>query len=268
MQVIATPREQGKSAAKAIPATHCANPPDSWRDALDPPVRVLIVDDDQICREVLRDALDQLGVEMELAGDGVEGLEKLSAKPFDLLITDLNMPRMDGLGLLREARHRYPHILTIVITGYGSLESAVEAIRQGTYDYIQKPFRIDEIVLVTRNAVERIIILREKNRILQELTLAHRRLAQYEQSEKHRQEDALPASEERQGEGLDTLCLFPRHTAPLAVFERPSEGASRVLSALERLRDLRRQGVIDDREMERLKKKILSQSNEDSQTGG
>jgi DNA-binding NtrC family response regulator len=111
------------------------------------PVKILVVDDDEICREILKDSIGQWGVEVGLASDGLEGLEKLAAGPFDILITDINMPRMDGLTLLREAKQRYPHILTIIITGYGSLESAIEAIRQGTYDYMQKPFKIEELAV-------------------------------------------------------------------------------------------------------------------------
>jgi CheY-like chemotaxis protein len=228
---------------------------------VDIPIKILIVDDDQICREILADALATLGVNVSLAGDGMEGLEKLALEPFDILITDLNMPRMDGLTLLQEAREHYPHILTIIITGYGSLESAIEAIRAGTYDYIQKPFKIEEIQVVTRNAIEKIRMLREKNLILEELRSAYRKLHEFEAERESRPESHL----ENLGEGSPgaprTLHLFPRHTLPLSLLERSPDEPNNVLAALERLKDLRRLRIINDDELERLKKSVLDRMN-------
>jgi len=227
---------------------------------VDVPIKVLIVDDDQICREILRDTLATHEVETAVAGDGVEGLERLAAEPFDILITDLNMPRMDGLTLLQEAREHYPHILTIIITGYGSLESAIEAIRKGTYDYIQKPFKIEEILTVTRNAIEKIRMLREKNQILEELGSAYKKIHQFEAERESRTEPyANNLTEESPGPlNLNTVCLFPRHTLPLALFEGSSNEPARVLAVLERLKDLRLQGIIDDNELDRLKRRVLA----------
>jgi YesN/AraC family two-component response regulator len=229
---------------------------------VDAPIKILIVDDDQICREILADALGTLGVQVGLAGDGVEGLEKLAGEPFDILITDLNMPRMDGLTLLQEARGHYPHILTIIITGYGSLESAIEAIRSGTYDYIQKPFKIEEIQIVTRNAIEKIEMLREKNRMLEELRSAYHKLDQCEAERESRPVGQLEDFDEEGSSGAGrTLHLFPGHTLPLSLLERSSDEPNRVLTVLERLKDLRRQMVINDDELERLKKSVLDRMN-------
>jgi DNA-binding NtrC family response regulator len=224
---------------------------------MDIPIKLLIVDDDQICREILRDALATLEIEVVLAGDGIEGLEKLAAEPFDILITDLNMPRMDGMTLLQEARERYPHILTIIITGYGSLGSATDAIRKGAYDYIQKPFKIEEILIVTRNAVEKIKMLWEKNLILEELASAYRKVHELETQ---RESGAKPYAKDLSKEfsaDLNSLLLFPRHTMPLSLFERSPDEPDRVLAVLERLKALRQQGIINDDELKRLKKRVL-----------
>ena len=228
---------------------------------MDVPIKILIVDDDQICREILADALGTLGVEIGLAGDGMEGLEKLAGEPFDILITDLNMPRMDGLTLLQEARGHYPHILTIIITGYGSLESAIGAIRSGTYDYIQKPFKIEEIQIVTRNAIEKIEMLREKNRMLEELRSVYHKLDQCEAERESRPVGHLEDFSEGSSSAGRTLHLFPRHTLPLSLLERSSDEPNRVLTVLERLKDLRRQRIINDDELERLKKSVLDRMN-------
>jgi DNA-binding NtrC family response regulator len=220
-------------------------------------INLLIVDDDQVCREILRDALASLKIDVVLAGDGIEGLEKLAAEPFDILITDLNMPRMDGMTLLREARERYPHILTIIVTGFGSLGSATEAIRSGAYDYIQKPFKIEEILIVTRNAIEKIKILREKNLILEELASAYRKLHALETQRKEGANHSGKDLSKAHSADANALLLFPRHTLPLSFFERPPDEPDRVLGVLERLKILRQQGIINDDELRRLKKGVL-----------
>jgi len=217
-------------------------------------IKVLIVDDDQICREILRETLESQEITVALAGDGLEGLDKLSTEPFDILITDLNMPRMDGLTLLQEAREHYPHI---IITGYGSLESAIEAIRKGTYDYIQKPFKIEEIQIVTRNAIEKIKLVREKQRILEELRSAYHKLNQIEAEQGSRESSPARESDDGLGHTLNTISLFPRHTLPLALFEKLPEESGGVLAVLERLKDLRQQGIINDGELDLLKKRVL-----------
>jgi CheY-like chemotaxis protein len=237
--------------------------PVRWIDGrmLDSAIRVLIVDDDEICREILQNVIVQQGVEVSVAVDGLDGLEKLTAEPFDILITDINMPRMDGLALLREARQRYPHILTIIITGYGSLESAIEAMRQGTYDYIQKPFKLDEIAITARNAVDKIKILRDKNGILEELEQAYRRLQVLERERLPAHEPRALEATEPPAEGRRSYVLFPRHTLPLAIFEKPAELSLQVLDELERLKELKQSGVITDKEFQSLKRKILAKIN-------
>jgi len=221
------------------------------------PVKILIVDDDEICREILRDSIEQPGVEVTLAGDGMEGLEKLAAGPLDILITDINMPRMDGLTLLREAKQRYPHILTIIITGYGSLESAIEAIRQGTYDYMQKPFKIEELAVTTRNAVEKVKMLKDKQQILEELEAAHRRLREMEEEQRLLREANNAETAERPAMVLNPYGMLSRRSVPLSAFERSPEEPAHVLNELERLKDLRLKGIINDKEFENLKKVIL-----------
>jgi DNA-binding response OmpR family regulator len=162
---------------------------------------------------------------------------------------------------LQEARGHYPHILTIIITGYGSLESAIGAIRSGTYDYIQKPFKIEEIQIVTRNAIEKIEMLREKNRMLEELRSVYHKLDQCEADRESRPVGHLEDFSEGSSSAGRTLHLFPRHTLPLSLLETSSDEPNRVLTVLERLKDLRRQRIINDDELERLKKSVLDRMN-------
>jgi len=225
---------------------------------VEPTIRVLIADDDDLCREILRDAMLEMGARVAVARDGLEALEALQAQAFDILITDLNMPRMDGLTLLAHARERVPHLLSIIITGFGSLESAIEAIRRGAYDYVQKPFKLEEISVVIRNAMEKIAILREKARLVKELEEARNKLSELQEVM------GLPGRESHEGEPGDSaassLVLFPRHTLPLSFFQPPEDDASPVLAELERLKRLRDDGVIRRDEFDRLKGIIIDRS--------
>jgi len=106
---------------------------------------VLIVDDEKNIRLTLSQALEALGVETDTATNGEEALAKLKEKGFGLILLDLKMPGMDGMEVLRRVREIRPDIRVIIITAYGTIESAVEAMKLGAVDFIQKPFSPDEI---------------------------------------------------------------------------------------------------------------------------
>ena len=130
-------------------------------------IRILVVDDDLRMRELIRDTVAELGLQPELCGDSREALRRLEQDPFDLVLTDLKMPHIDGIGVLERAKGLNPEILVILITGYGTIESAIEAIQKDAYDYIQKPFEPDDFLLVVRRALSHIRLLRE-NQLLRE----------------------------------------------------------------------------------------------------
>ena len=116
--------------------------------------RILIVDDKEHMRELLRDILTpQHGV--VLAGDGAAARAQLDAEEFDLVLTDVRMPELDGLELLKLVKQRWPLTEVVMMTAYASVPSAVEAMRHGAYDYIQKPFDPDDVSLVVSRALER-----------------------------------------------------------------------------------------------------------------
>ncbi|MDM8005932.1 MAG: sigma 54-interacting transcriptional regulator, partial [Phycisphaerae bacterium] len=129
--------------------------------------RVLIVDDDKIIVESLVEFLDLEGYEAAGAGSFAEAAAALDRKQYQLVITDVNMPDVDGFELLRLIKQRYPEIVVIMITGYGTIESAVEAIKMGAYDYLTKPIIDDEIRLVVERALQQQSLIRE-NRTLRE----------------------------------------------------------------------------------------------------
>ncbi len=106
---------------------------------------ILIVDDEKNIRLTLCQALEILSVEVDTAADGEEALSKLKGKEFQLILLDLRMPGMDGMEVLRRVREIRPDIRVIILTAYGTIESAVEAMKLGAVDFIQKPFSPDEI---------------------------------------------------------------------------------------------------------------------------
>ncbi|MBN1636469.1 MAG: response regulator, partial [Deltaproteobacteria bacterium] len=114
--------------------------------------RVLLVDDEDVFVEQIKEALDQSHPEfiIDTAGDGLLALEKLESTHFDIVITDMRMPRMDGLSLLKEIYNKYPSTYVVMVTAFGSISGAVEAMKYGACDFIEKPFNMDtlEIALV------------------------------------------------------------------------------------------------------------------------
>lgn len=110
-----------------------------------PTDRILIVDDEEPVRRSLRKALAQEGLVIEDAANGEEALHLLAQAPFDLVLTDIRMSKISGLDLLAEIRERWPDLVVILLTGYASLESAIEALRQGAHDYLLKPASIHEV---------------------------------------------------------------------------------------------------------------------------
>jgi two-component system, NtrC family, response regulator AtoC len=116
--------------------------------------RVLIAEDEQNLRWVLGAIVGREGHEVLQAGDGAEALELLQKHVVHLLITDLRMPRMDGMELLRRARQEWPDVPVVIITAHGTVENAVEAVKLGAFDYIEKPFEHEQIRQVVRKALQ------------------------------------------------------------------------------------------------------------------
>ena len=119
------------------------------------PVRILIVDDEEIVLSFAHDALEDSGYEIELAGDGNTALEKIRRGYFDFILTDIRMPECDGIELARLAREIIPSVGIIFMTGYANLNSAKDAIKEGAYDYIMKPFELNEIRQAVKNAISK-----------------------------------------------------------------------------------------------------------------
>src|SRR6476620_10931577 len=119
------------------------------------PLHVLFVDDEAAFREVIADRLSDHGFKVEQAGTGEVALERLNDFAFDILITDLRLPGIDGRRILDEAFSRYPDIIAIVITGFGTVREAVQVTRLGAEGFISKPFQFEELLHELSVAMEK-----------------------------------------------------------------------------------------------------------------
>ncbi len=128
---------------------------------------ILLADDEKAITVTLRDDLETAGHRVSVAHDGLSALDLLTTRRFDVLVTDIKMPGMDGMELLREARKNHPDVEVIMITGYGTIESAVHAMKSGAFEYLLKPFYNEEIVLLLRRIAE-LKALRQENVELRE----------------------------------------------------------------------------------------------------
>lgn len=129
--------------------------------------RLLVIDDEAIARRQLQQIFRHLAYTVETRDSGRAGLQALDAAVFDVILTDLRMPDVNGMDLLRRARERMPDAVVIMITGHATVDSAIEAMKAGAFHYIAKPFRIDEVREIVRQAVE-FSRLRRDNRALRE----------------------------------------------------------------------------------------------------
>lgn len=117
-------------------------------------VRVLVVDDEEIVRESLSDWLKKFGYQVETAENGTRGLEKIRAQKWNVLLVDLKMPDISGLEVLRQARKMQPDASVVIITAYATVDTAIQAMKDGAYDYVVKPFDPDEISALIKRIVE------------------------------------------------------------------------------------------------------------------
>src|SRR5687768_14802562 len=138
---------------------------------------ILVIDDEEIMREILEALLTREGYQVRLASSGEEGLEIARSTPFDAAIVDVMMPGMDGIATLEELRKLDEDLPALMITAFASVETAIAAMKRGAFDYITKPFKNDEVLVVVRNAVERRRLQAENTALRQTLQAQYQRFA-------------------------------------------------------------------------------------------
>src|SRR5687767_2440926 len=138
---------------------------------------ILVIDDEEIMREILEALLTREGYQVRMASSGEEGLEIARSFPFDAAIVDVMMPGMDGLAMLEELKKFDDDLPVLMVTAFASVETAIAAMKRGAFDYITKPFKNDEVLIVVRNAVERRQLVAENTALRQTLQAQYQKFA-------------------------------------------------------------------------------------------
>src|SRR5579863_1700124 len=133
--------------------------------------RVLIVDDEKFIRDILADFLGMEGYIVRTAEDGAAAMQELGNAHYDLVISDLKMPRMGGIELLDAIGTAAPSALTVIMTGFGTVETAIDAMKRGAYDYILKPFKVEEVIHVVQRGLEKQRLAAENLRLREAVSL-------------------------------------------------------------------------------------------------
>jgi response regulator RpfG family c-di-GMP phosphodiesterase len=133
--------------------------------------RILVVDDEKVIREILADFLDMEGYVVHTVEDGVEALKELHRRSYNLVISDLKMPNMGGLELIQKITEESLPVLTVIMTGFGTVETAIEAMKRGAYDYILKPFKVEEVMHIVQRGLDRQRLQHENIRLKDALSI-------------------------------------------------------------------------------------------------
>ena len=135
---------------------------------------ILIIDDERAIRNVLKDILGNEGYKVDEAADGEEGLKKFLATTFDLVLCDIKMPKIDGIEFLQKATEANPDVPVIMISGHGNIETAVDAVKKGAFDYISKPPDLNRLLITIRNAMD-------KNNLVKETKILKRKVSKVQE---------------------------------------------------------------------------------------
>jgi DNA-binding response OmpR family regulator len=229
-------------------------------------ISVLVVDDDADLRSALTEYISKMGVRVRTAGNLAEAQKLLQteAVPFDLVLCDLKIPGGSGMDVLRAAHTRSPESLVTIITGYASIETAIEAIRLGAYNYITKPFSLSEIGVQVRNMIERVTLSKENARLsvrLQELYQQVNR-AQNERADVFRLHEEISRNIQENTRRLDKLLML--HSTTMTGARTPVVGPDKsailtLIKAIERLDKLKETTGISPVELEEKKRDLVEE---------
>ena len=220
-------------------------------------IQILIAEDDDSFREMIQDFLKTPQRIIFSFKNGQEAIQALRKGRFDLVISDLMMPGADGMEVLREAKERNPDSVVILVTGYASLDSALRAIRGGAYDYIRKPFKLDELEIVVKNACEKILLVRENKGLLRRLREALEEMNRRERSPGGMPAPVLEPLAPKADRKISEMDVFLNQLAPPNYEALPQEPRETAIQDLEKLIQLRKEGFIDALEFYSLKKMLL-----------
>lgn len=212
-------------------------------------INILIVDDDKAIADIFRDLLSEEGRSVEVRYDGLAAIESLQTAHFDLVIVDLVMPGVGGLDVLKYAKEINPDVIVIIITGYASLETAITAVKEGAYDYIRKPCKLEEIKIVAENAIDKIQLNREKGELLQKLQDAYHELM------------TLKKERHEEDEKITSVNFFSSSMPSPHYLYHTGSPTSNHIDKLQALSSLKENGLVTESEFKTLKRQLLETVN-------
>lgn len=229
-------------------------------------IKILVVDDEKIFRNLLFRALDSQGYQVTVARDGLEGLDLVKEQFYEIVITDVMMPKIGGIELLTKINKHSPGTVVIIITGYASLDTAMTAVKEGAYDYITKPFQIEDILHSVERAVEKIELIRQNKKLISELEKAYLKIQGLLANKQGlSKEIALVNSElsKSQQDLLDGMFALKKYQSELAQRKYLVPESNEQKDFLLKIKDaarLREEGKISDHEFRMIKSRLLETS--------
>ena len=142
--------------------------------------RILIIDDEKSIRHSLKEILEYENYKVDEAPDGIEGIKMAEKDKYDIIFCDIKMPRMDGIEVLENLQNKCPEVPVVMISGHGNIDTAVEAIRKGAFDFIAKPLDLNRILITVRNALDRTVLVKETKTLKRKISRTNEMIGESE----------------------------------------------------------------------------------------
>jgi DNA-binding NtrC family response regulator len=211
-------------------------------------VNILIVDDEKDVADILKDCISDKERSIDVCYDGLDGIDHIQKNSYDLVIVDLVMPKVGGLDVLKYAKVANPDVLVVIITGYASLETAIMAVREGAYDYIRKPCKLEEIKIVVDNAIDKIKLFRENKGLLKEIKDAYNELM-------------LLKNEKKADKKISSINFFSSNMPSLHYLYNNNSAPNNTIDKLQALSSLKERGGLTENEYKTFKHNLLKMTN-------
>ena len=228
-------------------------------------LNILVADDEKHYMELFERLLQKSGLNVSLAKNGKEAVNLLNRKFFDIVLTDLNMPEKDGFEVLNAAKEANPDTHVIIITGYATLESAIKAVKMGAYDYITKPFTVEELALLIKNVCIKIDLMKENRKLINELKNAYLELNHLKSLAKECQSLTVKSPCQKQTTVNELSANFKSIPTKILPSHYSTCGGKKPLvmkdsiDELELLGKLMKNGILTNEEFQICKSRILSE---------